>query len=113
MKRILHVVNIYFVIPYFLGDQLIYFTKRGYKEYIICSPSEEIYEYSKSHNFNYKEIPILRSISFWRDLKAIWEICKYIKKEEIDIVVGGSISYVGIFCYAYSYTYLFSSWIGV
>lgn len=88
MKRILHVVNIYFVIPYFLGDQLIYFTKRGYKEYIICSPSEEIYEYSKSHNFNYKEIPILRSISFWRDLKAIWEICKYIKKEEIDIVVG-------------------------
>lgn len=59
MKRILHVVNIYFVIPYFLGDQLIYFTKRGYKEYIICSPSEEIYEYSKSHNFNYKEIPIL------------------------------------------------------
>lgn len=88
MKRILHVVNIYFVIPYFLGDQLIYFSKRGYKEYIICSPSEEIYKYSKSHNFNYKEIPILRSISFWRDLRATWEICEYIKKEKIDIVVG-------------------------
>lgn len=88
MKRILHVVNIYFVIPYFLGDQLIYFSKRGYKEYIICSPSEEIYKYSQSHNFSYKEIPILRSISFWRDLRATWEICEYIKKEKIDIVVG-------------------------
>lgn len=88
MKKILHVVNIYFVIPYFLGDQLIYFTKKGYKEYIVCSPSEEIYEYSKSHNFDYKEIPIMRSFSLIPDLKACWKICKYIKEERMDIVVG-------------------------
>ena len=40
-KNILHVVNVYFVIPYFLGDQLKYFDQKGYKEHIICSPYDE------------------------------------------------------------------------
>ena len=30
--KILHVVNISFVIPYFLGNQLKWFEKKGYKE---------------------------------------------------------------------------------
>lgn len=61
--NLLHIVNVYFVIPYFLGDQLLYFKQRGYNEHIICSPSDEIFEYSKSKGFKYKEIPIERKIS--------------------------------------------------
>jgi len=29
--NILHVVNIYFVLPYFIGDQFTYFKERGYR----------------------------------------------------------------------------------
>ena len=56
--NILHVVNISFVIPYFLGKQLLFFTRNGYKEYIICSPSEELEHLSNVYNFEYKAIKI-------------------------------------------------------
>ena len=86
--KILHVVNIYFVIPYFLGDQLLYFKNKGYREYIVCSHSPEIRQYSKLHNFNYKEVDIERKISVWKDLKALISVCCYIQKEKISIVTG-------------------------
>lgn len=86
--NILHVVNISFVIPYFLGKQLLFFTRNGYKEYIICSPSEELEHLSNVYNFEYKAIKILRKISIWKDLKAIFVTAKYIKCKHINIVTG-------------------------
>lgn len=86
--KILHVVNISFVIPYFLGDQLIYFEKKGYKEYIVCSPSKELAVFSKRFNFTYKAILILRKISLISDLKALIKLSIYIRKKNIDIVTG-------------------------
>jgi len=72
--NILHVVSIYFSLPYFLGEQLKYFDSKGYKEYVICSPSEEIESLSKKLNFAYKEFPILRKISCIDDVKAMYKI---------------------------------------
>lgn len=86
--NILHTVNIYFVIPYFLGDQLLFFKRKGYNEHIICSPSPEIKEYSISHGFQYEEIPILRKVSIKGDLAAIRKIRRYIKTHKINIVTG-------------------------
>ena len=88
MKKILHVVNISFVIPYFLGEQLNYFKEKQYKEYIICSPSKELKEFSLQYNFKYKEVEILRSISIFKDLKAVLATIKYISENEIDFIVG-------------------------
>lgn len=85
---ILHVVNIYFVLPYFIGDQFIYFNEKGYNLHVICSPSEQIKSYSSEKKFNYKEIPILRSFSIIQDIKSIFSICHYIKENSIDIVCG-------------------------
>lgn len=87
-KNILHVVNIYFVIPYFLGDQLSYFRKKGYREHIICSSSEQLKEYSLVQGFEFQEMPVLRKISLVQDLKTIIGICKYIRKNQINIVCG-------------------------
>ena len=42
MSNLLHVVNISFVIPYFLGKQLNYFAEKGHKEYVVCSPTIEL-----------------------------------------------------------------------
>lgn len=88
MKNILHVVNIYFVLPYFLGEQLDYFSEKGYNEHIICSPSKELNPYSIEKRFSFKEIPITRSYSVFKDIKAVKSVCSYIKNNNIDIVVG-------------------------
>lgn len=86
--NILHVVNISFVIPFFLGKQLNYFANKGYKEYIVCSPSDELESFSKEFSFEFKEVPILRKISIIEDLKSVMSVAKYIREKEIDVVVG-------------------------
>ena len=88
MKSLLHVVNIYFVVPYFLGNQLSYFAKKGVKVHVACSPSDELNGYAQQQGFQYLEIPILRKISLLQDLKAIKGIYRYIKKNRIDTVTG-------------------------
>lgn len=86
--KILHVVNISFVIPYFLGKQLNCFVERGNKEYVICSPSEELEKFSIDYDFEYKSIDILRKTSIVKDLKAVWSTYRYIKEIKADIVTG-------------------------
>ena len=87
-KNILHVVNIFFVIPYFLGNQLRHFKDKGYKEHIICSPSDELDGYARLQGFEYKEVAINRSISIGADLKAVWQTMRYIREKGIGIVTG-------------------------
>ncbi len=86
--RILHVVNISFVIPYFLGQQLNWFHQKGYEEYVVCSDSEELESFSKKYSFSYKAIDVLRKISIKKDLMAVYKTVKYIKQIKADIVVG-------------------------
>jgi glycosyl transferase group 1 protein len=87
-KHILHVVNIYFVIPYFLGGQFEYFRELGYELDVVCSQSPYLAPYARQHNFGYCEIPILRSINPIQDFKSIRQICRYIKDRQVGIVVG-------------------------
>lgn len=86
--KILHVVNIFFTIPYFLGEQLNYFSKKKYELFVVCSPSDLLESYSLSHNFKYKQIPILRKISLVEDIKALINIISYINENKIEVVVG-------------------------
>lgn len=86
--KLLHVVNIYFVIPYFLGNQLKYFKDKGYQEHIICSPSEEMAGYATEMGFQYREFPVERKISIGNDLKAVWKTMRYIRNNNIDVVTG-------------------------
>ena len=86
--KILHVVNISFVIPFFLGKQLNYFTSKGYKEYVVCSPSSELLEFSKRFEFESHPVDILRKFSFVSDFKAISHVYRLIKREKIDVVIG-------------------------
>ena len=86
--KILHVVNISFVIPFFLGKQLAYFSSKGYKEYVVCSPSDELEEFSQNYEFENHPIEILRKFSLISDFKAIYHVYCLIKREKIDIVNG-------------------------
>lgn len=86
--NILHVVNIPFVIPYFLGKQLVFFSDKGYKEHIICSSSDELPVMAKKFHFEYGTVEILRKFSIWKDLKAVKNTFSYINSRQIDIVTG-------------------------
>lgn len=88
MSDILHVVNISFVIPYFLGKQLSYFRDKGYQEHIACTYSDDLSELSEKYGFKYLAIDILRKMSIGKDIKAVLGIVSYIKKNRISIVVG-------------------------
>lgn len=88
MRKILHVVNISFVIPSFFGNQFNYLKSNQLESHIICSPSKDLKSLSEQYNFKFKEVPIRRSFSFRDDIFAIKEIYKYIKENQVDIVVG-------------------------
>ncbi|MCD8031773.1 MAG: glycosyltransferase family 4 protein [Bacteroides sp.] len=70
------------------GGQLSFFSEKGYNIHLICSSSKEFVEYVKKQRFFFKEIPILRKISVFRDLYSVFEIVRYIKVNRIDIVFG-------------------------
>jgi len=86
--KVLHVVNIYFVLPFYLGDQIQYLNEKGHEIHIICSPSELIKDFAKKQNCNYAEVPVLKSIDIRQDLISLFRIIKYIKKHKIEMVVG-------------------------
>ena len=86
--NILHVVNIYFVLPYFIGDQFKYFKEKGYQMNVVCSPSDYLPNYAKKQGFQYIESPVNRSISIKEDILTIRNICKFIKRKNIDIIIG-------------------------
>lgn len=88
MKKILHVVNIYFVLPYFIGDQFLFLKEKGLEVHVICSPSPNLNAYANQKQFRYKEIEMVRAYKPLKDLKALYLICNYIYSNKIDIVVG-------------------------
>jgi len=88
MKKILNVVSVYFSIPFFFGDQLKHFEKKGYKINLVCSPSEKIKEFSLDQGVNYKEFIIQRKFSIIQDLVSVYGLYKYIKKNKFEIVTG-------------------------
>ena len=87
-NKVLNVVSVFFSVPFFFGDQLLHFHKKGYEVHVICSPSNKIKQYSLLKKFRYVEIPILRSFSIFYDIRAIIKLRKYILKHNIKIVSG-------------------------
>ncbi len=87
-KKILHVVNISFVLPYFIGNQFDYFLNKGYSFFVACQPSEHLYNYSKKKRFNVIEVNIDRKVSLIKDIWDVYVLYKFIKKEKVNIVVG-------------------------
>jgi len=88
MARILHVINIPFVIPYFLGNQISFFISKGHSVFIACSPHEKLLVYQEKWKFNSLGVQIRRNISPIDDFFAVLKIRKYIIDNKIDTVIG-------------------------
>lgn len=88
--NILHVINISFVLRHFIGDQFFYFPPKGYKLFVACSPDEGLPKMAEYYHFEYLATPVARKIALISDLKTIFRLCRYIRKNHIDIVEGHS-----------------------
>lgn len=89
-RNILHVASVSFSLPYFVGEQFIYFKEKNYEYnfYVACSPSQNLTRLSDSLGFIEVPLIINRSITPLQDLKSILKLRKFILEHKIDIVVG-------------------------
>jgi len=86
--KVLHVVNISFVLPHFIGEQFAFFESRGISFFVACSPSEHLLEYAKLKEFTPILVNINKKFSLIEDIKATIKLIKVIKRADIKIVVG-------------------------
>lgn len=88
MMKILHVVNISFVLPYYIGAQFDHFKEQGVMYFVACSESEHLAQLANEKDFVSWPVPILRTINPIQDLKSIIYLAKKIRENKIDIVIG-------------------------
>ena len=89
MKRILEIINLPNSAVGFIGDQFSYFQKNGgYEMYLICSPGAGIEQFCSERQVKYYPVKIERSPSPWCDLKALFKIFNYIRRNKIDVVIS-------------------------
>lgn len=101
-KKVLHVLSVSFSIKYFIGNQFKYFKAKGVEFHVACSYSAELLQLSEEYDFTLFPIPIKRAIDPIQDIKSIYKLTQYIKKEKFDIVIthspkGGLIGSVASF----------------
>ena len=86
-KHILHVINIFFSLSY-LGNQFKHFSKKGYQQHLICSPSTQLSKYAKEQHIQCKEVKITRKVRPFQDFIAFLKIAHYVLTKNIKIIVG-------------------------
>lgn len=101
--KVLHVVNISFVLPYFIGGQFDFFPKKDIKFFVACTPSDDFFKYAKEKSFEPVPVPVLREINLVQDIKTIVTLYKLIKKEKIEVVIGhtpkgGLLAMIAAYC---------------
>lgn len=89
MKRVLEIINLPGSAINFIGGQFKYLREEGgYDMHLICSPGGDIESFCQENDVHYYPVELRRQVSLWRDIIALWKICKYIKSNHIDIVIA-------------------------
>lgn len=88
MSNILEVINLFLSAENFIGPQFRYLNERGANMHLICSPAERLDAFAKEQGIAYKSVALERQLSPFKDLKALIAICKYIRKNKINVIVG-------------------------
>lgn len=89
MKKVLEIINLPGSAINFIGGQFKYLREEGgYDMHLICSQGEDIESFCKENEVHYYPVELRRQVSVWKDIVALWKICKYIKTNHIDIVIA-------------------------
>ncbi len=87
-RRVLHVFSIIATPLAFFDGQFGFLSDNGFELHLISSPSEKGSEFARRNKAYYYPVVINRSITPFVDIKAICSIIEYIRKNEIEVVVG-------------------------
>jgi len=66
---------------------IIYYNEKGYSFVIACSPFKMFYD-TRVENILMVPINIYRAFTPTSDVMALWKLCKLIRKEQFDMVIG-------------------------
>lgn len=89
MKRVLEIINLPSSAINFIGGQFKYLhDEGGYEMHLICSPGDGIEPFCQENGVKYYPVELHRQLSLWKDIKAFWEICRYIRTNNIDVVIA-------------------------
>lgn len=91
MKRVLEIMPLGSSAISFIGDQLSFLKKHGaYEMHLICSPGNGhiLYDFIEREGAVYYPLSIPRAIKPWQDIKNIWKIFRYMRKNNFDVVIG-------------------------
>lgn len=87
MNNILELINLSSSAENFISDQMSYFQENGdYKLFLVTTDMGNLKDYAESQKVEYKAITLSRQLSPWKDIKAFFAICHYIRKNKIDII---------------------------
>lgn len=87
-KKTLQVVNVPFVLPYYFGDQIEFLKQNGIDITIACSPGPELTKFCLKYDVGSEPVNVLRKIDLTTDLKSLFKLFFFIKKERFDYVIG-------------------------
>lgn len=89
MKNVLEIINLANSARNFIGTQFSYLSENGeYKMHLICTPDDKIENFCKEMGVTYHPIQLNRQLSPIVDLKSLIQICKYIHKNNIEVVIA-------------------------
>lgn len=87
-KKILEIINLPTSARNFIGGQFNYLHEHGYEMHLICSEDAMMADYAKENHVKYYPVQLYRTLSPINDLKAVFKIYRYIKKNKIDTVIA-------------------------
>lgn len=90
-KQILVVINLFSSAKNFVGDQFRFLVDNGYMLHLICSPHEDLESFGLSQGIKTKAVNLNRQLTLGQDFKSLLEICRYIKNNKIEVVIGHQI----------------------
>ncbi|MBR5653170.1 MAG: glycosyltransferase family 4 protein [Prevotella sp.] len=89
MKRVLEIITLAGSAEAFIGDQFSFFQEKGdYEMHLICSEGDNLETFAKKQGIKYHAVEISRQLAPVKDLKAVFKIARYIRKNKIDIIVA-------------------------
>ena len=89
MKKVLEIITLASSAEAFIGNQFSYFQSTGrYEMHLICSNGPTLHDFVKKQGIKYQPIEISRTLAPWKDIKAIFQIARYIRINKIDIIIA-------------------------
>ncbi|QFG53735.1 glycosyltransferase family 4 protein [Chryseobacterium sp.] len=87
--RVLEIINLFSSAKIFIGGQFRYFKENGVDMHLICSPDPELDDFAKVQQIkSYEAIELNRQLSPMKDLAALYRICKFIKRNKVNVLIG-------------------------